>query len=176
MKSVIKKSLIIRRATEADIDEILLFEARNQLWFAQFLPQKALEKLDRNYFKKQFSGSSQTWHYLIYSRNKQLIGRFCAQLLDAGEKTIEISYRLEQKYTKQGIAQYVLKRLLLIFSCYEVSTVYAYVGEANESSIRLLLSCGFVHSTTEVQSIKLSTGIQDGLSFKWESSPYQVLN
>ncbi|GAA0835504.1 hypothetical protein GCM10009112_27330 [Marinomonas arenicola] len=170
MKSDIDERLKIQRATEANIEDILSFEARNQQWFAQFLPQKVLEKQNKQYFQTQISDTRNTLQYLIYHRHNNVIGRFCVQLLDRRAKSVEISYRIGQSFTKQGIARYVLRRLLVLFSCYGVQTVYAYVGDGNEASIRLLLSCGFSHTATDTHSIKLPTGIQDKLSFKWENS------
>ena len=170
MKNDINDCLIMQRATAANIDDILQFEARNQHWFSQFLPRKTLEKQNKCYFQKQLSDPLRSLQYVIYYHPEKIIGRFCVQLLDSSEKSVEISYRIEKEYTKQGIGRYVLRRLLALFSCYGVHTVYAYVGEDNEASIRLLVSCGFAHADTDAHAINLPTGIQDRLSFKWENT------
>ncbi|WP_181903037.1 GNAT family N-acetyltransferase [Marinomonas pollencensis] len=167
MKSDIGNCLIMQRATLAHINDILQFEAQNQQWFAEFLPRKTLLKQDKNYFQKQLSDTHQSLQYLVYYRSEKIIGRFCVQRLNDAEKSVEISYRIEKKYTQKGVGRYVLRRLLAIISCYGVNSVYAYVGEGNKASIRLLVSCGFAHIDTDAHSINLSTGIQDRLSFKW---------
>lgn len=162
-----KDILIIRRATKSDINAILLFEFRNKGWFSQFLPMQALKKQSLQYFISQL-GMRDVQHYLVYLKNGVLIGRFCVQFLDSNRESLEVSYRIAKSCTNQGVAKYSLRRLLLIWASCGVKEVYANVGRNNKASIKVLDSCGFQHVGTDEEAIKLHTGVEDCLIYKWQ--------
>ncbi|MBJ7538201.1 GNAT family N-acetyltransferase [Marinomonas transparens] len=161
--------LIIRQATEADIEEILLFEFRNREWFAQYFPTQALCRQTEMHFKRLLRGRFSALHYLVFLHDEALIGRFTGQVLDEKKHSLEISYRVEKTYTNQGVARYVLRRLLLIWACLGIKEVYANVADHNQASAKVLTSCGFEMTGVEEKALKLNSGIHDCLIFKWVS-------
>jgi ribosomal-protein-alanine N-acetyltransferase len=161
------KPLIIRQATEADLKKIALFEFQNRHWFSQFLPTQALEKQTEVYFRCLLKGKLQRLQYLVFTSNKELIGRFNGQILDAKKPTLEVSYRIAQGFTNLGIAQYALKRILLVWASSGIEEVYAQVSDHNTASIKVLTSCGFEFEEIQKEAINLESIIHDCWTFRW---------
>lgn len=161
-------SLTIQRASETDLEAILLFESYNKTWFSEFLPSQVLKQQDEQYFKRQIAGLQNVTQFLVYLSNGDLAGRFSFQFLDSQRTIAEVSYRVDRQYSNRGIATFTLRRLMPLLVCYGICEVYAHVSEENQASIRVLKSCGFEHSGTDVDSVKLSSGIQDSFVFKWQ--------
>ncbi|NVK73062.1 hypothetical protein C0J08_10935 [Marinomonas sp. CT5] len=172
------RSLTIRQAKEDDLKSILLFEFRNKGWFSEFLPQQTLYKQTEVYFKRLLRSKFKHMQYLVYLPNNILIGRFSAQLLDNNAASLEVSYRVAKNFVNQGIARFVLRRLLLIWASFGVKEVYANVAEHNRASIKVLLSCGFEIEEIQKDAIKLGNVIHDSLLFRWsitEGTFYKVM-
>lgn len=165
-----KRSLIIRQATEADLNSILLFEFRNRRWFSQFLPKHVLRKQTENYFRYLLNGRFKNLQYLVVLPSGELIGRFSGQVLDAKQRTMEVSYRVANEFTNRGIARFVLKRLLMLWASYGITEVYAQVADHNNASMKVLMSCGFHVSERQENSINFDPDIHDSLVFKWAAS------
>lgn len=165
-----KKALIIRQATEADLNAILLFECRNRRWFSQFLPKQVLRRQTEHYFKYLLSGKCKHLQYLVVLPNGELVGRFSGQILDVKRRTIEVSYRIANKFSNRGIARFVLRRLLMIWASYGITEVYAQVADHNNASMKVLMSCGFCVSERQENSINFDSDIHDSLVFKWTAS------
>ena len=163
-----KKILKIRQATEADLRGILLFEFRNRGWFSQFLPNQVLRQQTEIYFKRLLRSKIQNLQYLVYLQNDVLIGRFNGQLLN--NQSLEVSYRIAKNFTNQGIAQYVLKHLLLLWASNGVKEVYAQVADHNKASIKVLLSCGFEINEIQKNAINLEPEIHDCWVFRWSAT------
>lgn len=161
------ETIEIRQATEADLKEIILFESQNKHWFSQFLPTQALEKQTEAYFQCLLKGKLQRLQYLVFTSNKELIGRFNGQILDAQKPTLEVSYRIAQSFTNQGIAQHVLKRILLVWASSGIEEVYAQVSDHNRVSMKVLISCGFEFEETQKGAINLESIIHDSCVFRW---------
>lgn len=164
-----KNTLIIRQATEADLRSILLFEFRNRGWFSQFLPSQMLRQQTEFYFKHLLRSHLKRMQYLVYLPNDVLIGRFNGQILDDKNLSMEVSYRIAKTFTNQGIAQYVLKNLLLIWASSGVREVYAQVADHNKASIKVLLSCGFEMNEVQKGAINLEPDIHDCWVFRWSN-------
>jgi ribosomal-protein-alanine N-acetyltransferase len=163
-----KRILKIRQATETDLRSILLFEFRNRGWFSQFLPNQVLRQQTEMYFKRLLRSKLKNLQYLVYLPNDVLIGRFNGQLLN--NESIEVSYRIAKNFTNQGIAQYVLKHLLLLWASNGVTEVYAQVADHNKASIKVLLSCGFEVSEIQKNAINLAPEIHDCWVFRWSAT------
>lgn len=157
----------IRQATIADLKKVALFEFKNRHWFSQFLPTQALEKQTEVYFRYLFKGKLQRLQYLVFSSNKELIGRFNGQILEAQKPTVEVSYRIAQGFTNQGIAQYVLKRILLIWASSGIQEVYAQVSDHNKASMKVLSACGFEIEEIQKNAINLDSVVHDCWVFRW---------
>ncbi|MGB0783713.1 MAG: GNAT family N-acetyltransferase [Marinomonas sp.] len=158
-------TLIIRQATKADLRSILLFEFRNRGWFSQFIPQQALSQQSEMYFKRLLTGKLKQFQYLVCLPNDVLIGRFSGQYLD--DSSLEVSYRIAKNFTRQGIAQYVLKHLLLVWASHGINEVYAQVADHNQASIKVLLSCGFELQESQEKAIKIGPNVHDSLIYRW---------
>jgi ribosomal-protein-alanine N-acetyltransferase len=165
-----KKLLIIRLATEADLEKILLFELCNRRWFSQFLPEKILCKQTEEYFKYLLKGKFKHLQYVVLLPSGELVGRFSGQLLDTKRQTLEVSYRIAKDFSNQGIARYVLKRLLIVWASYGIHEVYAQVSDHNSASMKVLMSCGFQMSELQKGGINFESTIHDSLIFKWTSA------
>lgn len=82
---------------------------------------------------------------------------------------MEVSYRIAKTFTNQGIAQYVLKNLLLIWASSGVREVYAQVADHNKASIKVLLSCGFEMNEVQKDAINLEPDIHDCWVYRWSN-------
>lgn len=165
-----KSTLIIRQATEADLRSILLFEFRNRGWFSQFLPKQMLRQQTEIYLKRLLQKHDKRVQYLVYLPNNVLIGRFNGQILDNESLSLEVSYRIAKNFTNKGIAQYVLKNLLLVWASNGVRNVYAQVADHNKASIQVLLSCGFEINEVQKGAINLEPEIHDCWVYRWSDS------
>ncbi|MDE8603221.1 GNAT family N-acetyltransferase [Marinomonas sp. RSW2] len=165
-----KSTLIIRQATEADLRNILLFEFRNRGWFSQFLPKQMLRQQTEIYLKRLLQKHLKRVQYLVYLPNNVLIGRFNGQILDNENLSLEVSYRIAKNFTNKGIAQYVLKNLLLVWASNGVRNVYAQVADHNKASIQVLLSCGFQINEVQKDAINLESKVHDCWVYRWSDS------
>tara|TARA_R110000764_G_scaffold20693_2_gene52962 strand:- start:3732 stop:4238 length:507 start_codon:yes stop_codon:yes gene_type:complete len=165
-----KSTLIIRQATEADLRSILLFEFRNRGWFSQFLPKQMLRQQTEIYLKRLLQKHLKRVQYLVYLPNNVLIGRFNGQILDNENLSLEVSYRIAKNFTNKGIAQYVLKNLLLVWASNGVRNVYAQVADHNKASIQVLLSCGFEINEVQKGAINLESEVHDCWVYRWSNS------
>ncbi|MFQ3186282.1 GNAT family N-acetyltransferase [Marinomonas primoryensis] len=165
-----KSTLIIRQATEADLRSILLFEFRNRGWFSQFLPKQMLRQQTEIYLKRLLQKHLKRVQYLVYLPNNVLIGRFNGQILDNENLSLEVSYRIAKNFTNKGIAQYVLKNLLLVWASNGVKNVYAQVADHNKASIQVLLSCGFHINEVQKGAINLESEVHDCWVYRWSDS------
>lgn len=167
--------LKIQRASETDLEAILLFEFNNKAWFSEFLPSQVLMRQNERYFKRQLSGGQNLVQFLVYLHSGALVGRFSFQFLDPQHTVAEVSYRVAKQCSNRGIAQFALRRLLPILSCYGINELYAQVSSENEASIRVLKSCGFEYSVTKEASVKMPSGIQDTFVYKWRVDSQEPL-
>jgi ribosomal-protein-alanine N-acetyltransferase len=165
-----KSTLIIRQATEADLRSILLFEFRNRGWFSQFLPKQMLRQQTDIHLKRLLQKHLKRVQYLVYLPNNVLIGRFNGQILDNENLSLEVSYRIAKNFTNKGIAQYVLKNLLLVWASNGVRNVYAQVADHNKASIQVLLSCGFEINEVQKGAINLESEVHDCWVYRWSDS------
>tara|TARA_R110001592_G_scaffold241214_2_gene501635 strand:+ start:180 stop:686 length:507 start_codon:yes stop_codon:yes gene_type:complete len=165
-----KSTLIIRQATEADLRSILLFEFRNRGWFSQFLPKQMLRQQTEIHLKRLLQKHLKRVQYLVYLPNNVLIGRFNGQILDNENLSLEVSYRIAKNFTNKGIAQYVLKNLLLVWASNGVRNVYAQVADHNKASIQVLLSCGFEINEVLKGAINLESEVHDCWVYRWSDS------
>ncbi|MEP7730889.1 GNAT family N-acetyltransferase [Marinomonas primoryensis] len=165
-----KSTLIIRQATEADLRSILLFEFRNRGWFSQFLPKQMLRQQTEIHLKRLLQKHIKRVQYLVYLPNNVLIGRFNGQILDNENLSLEVSYRIAKNFTNKGIAQYVLKNLLLVWASNGVRNVYAQVADHNKASIQVLLSCGFEINEVQKGAINLESEVHDCWVYRWSDS------
>ena len=165
-----KSTLIIRQATEADLRSILLFEFRNRGWFSQFLPKQMLRQQTEIHLKRLLQKHLKRVQYLVYLPNNVLIGRFNGQILDNENLSLEVSYRIAKNFTNKGIAQYVLKNLLLVWASNGVRNVYAQVADHNKASIQVLLSCGFEINEVQKGAINLESEVHDCWVYRWSDS------
>ncbi|NLQ16375.1 GNAT family N-acetyltransferase [Marinomonas sp. M1K-6] len=158
----------IRPAREVDIESVLCFERRNRAWFALFLPSQALyTQDDKTHFSYLLKRKTRSLQYLLYQPPDVVVGRFSGQILDVKNRTLEVSYRVDQHYLNQGIARQALKYLLLVWASYGIKEVYAQVADHNKASIKVLLACGFELFEIQRNAIKLPSGIHDGWGFRW---------
>jgi ribosomal-protein-alanine N-acetyltransferase len=165
-----KSTLIIRQATEADLRSILLFEFRNRGWFSQFLPKQMLRQQTEIHLKRLLQKRLKRVQYLVYLPNNVLIGRFNGQILDNENLSLEVSYRIAKNFKNKGIAQYVLKNLLLVWASNGVRNVYAQVADHNKASIQVLLSCGFEINEVQKGAINLESEVHDCWVYRWSDS------
>lgn len=161
------KNIIIRQATSKDLEDILLFELSNRKWFSQFFPEKMLSMQTRSYFKCMLNTPSKGLHYLVFLPGGMLIGRFSAQKIGPNSQALEVSYRISKGFNNLGIARYVLKRLLLVWSSYGVKELYAQVADHNNASIKVLISCGFQILEVSNNTINLTPPTSDCFVFRW---------
>ncbi len=164
-----KKTIIIRQATELDLDDILQFEFCNRDWFGQFLPEDELSLETKGHLKQHLSNNLKGLFYLVFSPDGMLIGRFNVQPLSGKSQALEVSYRIAKECNNRGIARYVLKRLLLLWSSYGVEEIYAQVAGHNNASIKVLISCGFQISEIPKNNINFESAMHDSFVFRWSA-------
>ena len=162
-----KNFIQIRPAKLSDMDQILQFETNNREWFAEFLPHYIKKPPSKQSLRKTLCSKDGKLQYLVTLADQRIIGRFNGQFLDYKKDAIEVSYRLDKDFINFGIAKYVLKHLLLIWSSLGIEEFYATVGDYNKSSMRVLLACGFFVDEFCPSSVHLHSKNQDGWVFRW---------
>ncbi|OUR69676.1 hypothetical protein A9Q77_08235 [Marinomonas sp. 42_23_T18] len=162
------KSLFYTRIAIADdVTKILSFEQDNKEWFLNYLPQSYLDKMDHAFIQKQIQKQRDKKHYLVYTHEGQLIGRFNLYFLDDAHANVEVMYRMHQQWASKGIAGYILKRLVAYWASSGVEHVHATTLKSNLASNRLLIRAGFNMSEHEAQSILIRGKSKETIEYIW---------
>lgn len=162
------KSLFYTRiATLGDTSKILTFEQENKVWFLNYLPKTYLDKLTLSFIQKQIEDQTEKKYYLVYSNSGQLIGRFNLYFLEENRRVVEVTYRIDQRWSGQGIASYILKRLVAYWASSGVEEIHATTLTSNLASNKLLIRTGFNISGESAQPILVGGESEEATAYIW---------
>lgn len=162
------KSLFYTRiATASDVPKILAFEQDNKSWFLNYLPESYLDKLTFSFISQQVNNQVEKKCYLVFSSAGQLIGRFNLYFLDETRRTVEVIYRMDKSWSGQGIASFILKRLITYWASSGVEEIRATTLKSNVASNKLLIRAGFNLSCNLAQPILVSGESKEAIEYIW---------
>ena len=126
--------LIIRRFTDSDIDDFMVY--RNNVEWMKFQGFKGLTREEyEDYLLKEPNIDEGCQYAIILRSSNQLIGDI---YLKRAGRHIEIGFTLNPEYTKHGYIMEVLVYLKkAMFDKYHLP-LFAYVNRDNESSVKVL--------------------------------------
>lgn len=162
-----KSLFYTRTANIQDVLNILAFEQENKAWFLNYLPKSYLDKLNQNFIRKQVENQINHKYYLVYSNSGDLIGRFNLYFLEEHRRVVEVVYRMDQAWTEQGIASYILKRLVAYWASSGIEEIYATTLKSNEASNKLLLNTGFKATMRPSKPILVEGEKQETTEYLW---------
>mgnify|MGYP000692876731 CR=1 FL=1 len=162
------KSLFYTRiAIPSDVNAVLAFENHNKEWFLNFMPQEYLDKMTSKFLQKQLLNQEHKKHYLVFTHEGQLIGRFNLYFLDEAHQSVEVMFRMDRKWTGKGVASYVLKRLIAYWASSGVEEIYATTLKSNVAGNKLLIRAGFNLSDNQVQPLLIRKQSKEALEYVW---------